>query len=73
MNDKIAKLYTKDAAKNPDNVLEQAIGSYESVVIIGYDKDGYVDARASTNIDTANINFLVDSFKQKLIHGDYSD
>jgi hypothetical protein len=23
---KVTKLYTKDAAKNPDNVLEQAIG-----------------------------------------------
>ena len=37
---KVSKIYPEGAAKNPDNVLEQAIGEYNEVCIIGYDKEG---------------------------------
>ena len=70
---KVTKLYTKDAAKNPDNVLEQAIGVYESVVILGYDKDGDMDVRASTNLSHEQVLWLIESFKLSLLDGDYSD
>ena len=70
---KITKLYTKDAATNPDNVLEQAVGAYESVIIIGYDKDGNFNARASTNIKSSDILWMLETFKMKLLRGDYSD
>jgi hypothetical protein len=69
----IVKLYTKDAADNPDNVLEQAIGEYESVYILGYGKDGYLDARASTNMTQEQILWLLETFKAKMMNGDYSD
>lgn len=56
-----------NAALNPDNVLEQAKGNYESVVIIGYDKDGYLDGRASTNLTRENILWLVEQFKHRQV------
>ncbi|MOA62277.1 hypothetical protein D3C78_1876430 [compost metagenome] len=68
----VIKFYPKDAAKEPDAVLEQAIGQYESVFMIGYDKDGHLDVRASTNINHADILFLIESFKYKMLNGDYS-
>lgn len=67
----VTKFYPKGAAENPDNVLEQAMGQYSDVLIIGYDKDGYLDVRASTTLDHTQINWLVDSFKNKLLNGDY--
>lgn len=73
MADNIVKFYPKDAGKNPDAVLEQAIGKYESVFIIGYDNDGIMDVRASTNLDQKNILWLVEMFKHKMMAGDYCD
>lgn len=37
--------YPKDAAKNPDNVLEKAIGNYDSLLIVGYDHSGVMQVR----------------------------
>ena len=76
MNDKkdnIVKLYCNNAADNPDNVLEQAAGFYDTVFILGYDKWGDLDARASTNMTQEQILWLLESFKQKMINGDYSE
>lgn len=67
------KLYPKNSAENPDNVLEQAVGEYESVLILGYDKEGDLDIRASTNTTQERILWMMESFKQKMINGDYSD
>lgn len=67
----VTKFYPKDAAKNPDNVLEQAVGVYDEVFIIGYDKDGALDVRSSTNFTTASIVFALEVFKTKLFLGDY--
>ena len=69
----ITKFYTKDAATNPDNVLEQAVGKYKSVIIIGYDKQGSLDARASTNTKSSDILWMLETFKMKLLRGDYSE
>jgi len=67
----VKKFYPKNAANNPDNVIEQAIGVYTEVIILGYDKEGNLDIRASTNIDKANILWIIDKFKHKLLNGDY--
>ena len=71
--DNIVKFYGKDATIDPNAVLEQAIGEYESLIIIGYDTEGAMDIRASLNLKASEINWLIDSFKQKLVNGDYSE
>ena len=68
----VKKFYPKNAANNPDNVIEQAIGVYTEVIILGYDKEGNLDIRASTNIDKANILWIIDKFRHKLLNGDYN-
>ena len=72
MTAKVLKFYHKDAAKNPDSVLEQCIGNYDEVFVLGYDKTGNLDARASTNWDAKEILFALEVFKTKLLNGDYS-
>lgn len=69
---KVIKFYKKDAAVSPDAVLEQAIGEYDSVVLIGWNKDEALDARASLNLKHADIHWLLSVFQNKLLNGDYS-
>jgi hypothetical protein len=67
----IVKFYPKDAAKNPDNVLEQAVGIYDQVLVIGYNKDGGLDVRSSLNFLIKDIFFAIDEFKFKVLNGEY--
>ena len=71
--DNVVKFYGKDAAIDPNAVLEQAIGEYESLIIIGYDTEGAMDISARLNLKASDINWLIDSFKQKLVNGDDSE
>lgn len=65
-------------ANNIDLVLENAKGSYESAIVIGYNRDGrlqiygggMIDGRQPTVKDWL---FMVESFKLKLLNGDYCD
>ena len=68
----VIKFYPADAAKNPDNVLEQAVGAYDQVFIIGYDKSGILEVRSSTNFQVQEIFFALDAFKFKVLNGDYN-
>lgn len=69
----VVKMYSSTAASNPDNVLEQAVGNYQSVLVLGWDAKGNLDVRASTNIDHKEILWLLEVFKSKLVRGDYSE
>ena len=73
MNDNVTKFYAANAANDPDNVLEQAAGVYESVVIIGVEKDGDLLVSASTNIGENEILWLLERFKHKLMAGGHHD
>ena len=67
MVDNVVKIYPGNAAKNADNVIEQSIGEFESILMIGYDKEGHLDVRASTNIDRANLLWLVEQAKSLIL------
>lgn len=70
----VVKFYPKDAALDPDNVLEQAMGDFSEVLILGWDKDGNLDARATLGLkDGGDVLWLMEAFKHKLMSGDYSD
>lgn len=73
MSATVIKFYPNDAAKNPDSVLEQAIGAYNDVFILGYGVDGELQARASKNLgDASKLLFILEQFKVKLVNGDYT-
>ena len=67
----VVKFYPKDAAENPDAVLEQAVGVYDQVFVIGYNKDGKTEVRASLNFKMRDIFFALDAFKFKVLNGEY--
>lgn len=69
----VVKFYPKGAAKDADNVIEQALGRYSEVLIIGFDKDGQFDARATLGLkDGGDCLWLVEQFKLKLLMGDFN-
>ena len=72
-NGNVVRMYPADAAKNPDAVLEQAVGDYEELFIIGWDKEGHLDARATSTLNAASVLWLMEKFKSKLLAGDYSE
>lgn len=69
----VVKFYPANAAKNPDAVLEQAIGTYDQVFIIGYNKSDILDVRASLNFKMKDILFAIEVFRHKLLSGDYTN
>jgi len=73
MDDNVTKFYPANAAISADNVLEQAMGRYSEVLIIGWDKDGEFDARATLGLkDGGDALWLVEAFKHKLMSGDFN-
>ena len=73
MKNNVVKFYPKNAAENPDLVLEQAIGQYQDVLIIGWGKDGSLESRSSLGMSHDNVLWLIEKFKHKLLNGDYAD
>jgi len=58
-------------ALSADPVLEKALGQYQSVVVIGYNDEGELQAAASMNLRSHEILWLIESFKLRLLNGDY--
>lgn len=71
MTDKVVSLVKAKPDLSADEVLENAKGQLETVLIIGYNHDGGLDVCASPDLDNANILWLVECFKQYLIDGSY--
>lgn len=67
----VVKFYPANAAENPDNVLEQAVGVYDKVFVIGYDKNGELNVRSSMNFKVREVFFALDAFKFKVLNGEY--
>lgn len=73
MTDNVVKFYPQNAAQNPDAVLDQAIGQYDKVFVIGYSKDGDLDVRGSLNFTIGDIFFALEAFKHMVLAGEYGD
>lgn len=71
MTDNVVKFYSLRAALSPDVVLEQSAGVYEEVLVIGYNKDGELDVRASLNFDMKSIFFALEAFKHQVLSGEF--
>lgn len=74
MSAEVVKFYPADAAKDADNVLEQAIGRYREVLIIGWTHDDEMDARATLGLkDGGEVLWLIEKLKFNLLAGEYAE
>jgi hypothetical protein len=70
----VEKFYPAGASKDPDNVLEWAMGNYSECLVIGWDADGNLDACCSQGLtDGGDMLWLLEHFKQRLVAGEYGD
>jgi hypothetical protein len=67
----VVKLYPPNAAFIADNVLEQAIGQYQDVLVLGWDVEGNLDPRATLSLKNRDLLWIIEVFKMKLLRGDY--
>lgn len=58
-------------AHDADVVITSAVGRFERVFILGYTKDGQIDAFGSLNFPNEQIVFALERFKHKIMMGDY--
>jgi len=59
---------------SPDSVLEQAIGEFDYVVIVGISKDGVIDFREGGDNQEADLSIpftLMSKVCHKIMAGDY--
>lgn len=71
MSGNVIKFTPRNAAKDPDVVLEAAKGAYREVLVIGWDHDKKLDVRASLGLSMANTLLLMRLFDTWLLTGDY--
>jgi len=69
----VVKFYPNNSAENPDSVLEQAMGVYEDVVILGWDADENMECRATLGLSQEQVLYIVTKFTHKLMNGDYRE
>lgn len=64
---------TGEVTLEPNKVLENAKDNYTSVLVIGWDNEGYLDVRSTNNLDQKDCLYLAQMFTHKLLRGDYCD
>lgn len=62
----------KDAAKDPNHVLEAAKGEYDELMILGFNKEGHFDVRGNIGLTPERGMWLCQLFIHKLMNGDYA-
>lgn len=63
---------TGQISLDADTVLEKAKGNYQSVLILGWDTEGYLDTRSTNNLDQKDCAYLAQLFTHKLLNGDFA-
>ena len=71
-NIKKVEFKTGEISLEPDTVLDKAKENYTSLLIIGCDKEGYLDVRSTNNLDQKDCLYLAQMFCNKLLNGDYA-
>ena len=62
----------RQVSLDADTVLDKAKDNYASVVVVGWDKEGFLDVRSTNNLDQKDILWLITMFEHKIMNGDYA-
>jgi hypothetical protein len=74
MSDNVKKVEFKtgELSIEPNKVLDEAKDNYTSLVVIGWDKEGFLDVRSTNNLDQKDCVYLSNLFTHKILSGDYA-
>lgn len=67
------KVVQLNPLKYPDHILQEAMGTYKDVLLIGWDNEGILDVRSTNGLTQASIIYLLESVKHKILNGDYDE
>lgn len=67
----MGKVIQLKPAADPDEVLKLAKGEYDDVLVMGYDKDNRLQVRSSLGLTHSDILWMIETFKHRLVRGDY--
>jgi len=67
VTDKITKMFPRNAAKDPDTVLEMAKDKYKKVCVLGVNKDDHLEFRASLNMNRSELLWVMEHCKMVLL------
>lgn len=65
------KFRKTNPADDADVVLEEAKDNYESVLVVGYDKEGMLDVRVSTRMTVEEAHFLCAKVQQIVVNSSH--
>lgn len=71
--DVIVKFYPANAADHADNVLEQAVGVYDQVMTIGWNKCGNLEVRSTNTLTEADHLLMLEIYKTQMLDTFFSD
>lgn len=71
--DRVVKFYPANAANDPDNVLELAVGHYDQLMIIGWSKYGSLDVRSTNTLTEADHLLMLEIYKTQMLNTFFSD
>ena len=63
---------TGEVSLNANTVLDEAKDNYASVLVIGWNTEGYLDILSTNNLDQKDCLYLAQMFTHKLLSGDYA-
>ena len=63
---------TGEVSLNANTVLDKAKDNYTSVLVIGWNTEGYLDILSTNNLDQKDCLYLAQMFTHKLLSGDYA-
>ena len=74
MSDNVKKVEFKtgELSIEPNKVLDEAKDNYTSLVVLGWDKEGFLDVRSTNNLDQKDCVYLSNLFTHKILNGDYA-
>lgn len=62
---------TGQVSLDANTVLEKAKDNYTSVIVVGWDNDGYLDVRSTNNLDQKDCVYISSLLVHKILGGDY--
>ena len=71
MKSNVIKFRSKNPAEDPDQILEKAKGTYQDVILLGWNTESRMNVRASYGMSIEEMIYLVDQFKHNLLSGKY--
>ena len=63
----MAEVIKPHPSADPNTVLAGAVDVYDSVIVLGWDKNGGFSGRSSLNLEIADVLLLIELFKAAII------